>query len=341
MELSPNPVGLDLRLSGKIKFTMSERIRLDFIESRLKIRQLVVFNAVLEQNSILKAAEQLNVTQPAVTRTIREMERMFSTSLFNRNNRGVTPTVFGATLGVRAKQILAELRYSVDELNSIKNAEEGHVIVGTLISASAELLPAAVAALKRDHPRVVVTVKEGTNDLLLPALANGEIDIVLGRIPDSLSYFEVDHYPLYSEPFRILVSSSHPLASESIVKFESLHDQQWIVPVSESPVSHRVKSLFEASGLKLPVRIVESLSVGTNLGLLRTLDAIVLLPGSVARYYAAMGDFKVLPVSDLGLFGDVGYSVSTTRKLNPSAERLVGYVREVASKIALNERLNS
>ena len=265
---------------------------------------------------------------------------MFSTSLFNRNNRGVTPTVFGATLGVRAKQILAELRYSVDELNSIKNAEEGHVIVGTLISASAELLPAAVAALKRDHPRVVVTVKEGTNDLLLPALANGEIDIVLGRIPDSLSYFEVDHYPLYSEPFRILVSNSHPLASESIVKFESLHDQQWIVPVSESPVSHRVKSLFEASGLQLPVRIVESLSVGTNLGLLRTLDAIVLLPGSVARYYAAMGDFKVLPVSDLGHFGDVGYSVSTTRKLNPSAERLVAYVREVASKIASNERLN-
>ena len=315
---------------------MSERLNLNFLESRLKIRQLVVFNTVLEQNSILKAAEKLNVTQPAVTRTIREMEEMFGTNLFERNNRGVIPTIFGTTLGNRVKQILAELRYAVDELNSIKNAEEGHVIVGTLISASAELLPNAIAALKRDYPRVVVTVKEGTNDLLLPALANGEIDIVLGRIPDSSSYFDVEHYPLYSEPLRILVSSNHPLASERSIKFENLHDLQWIVPVRESPVSQKVKELFENSGLKLPVRIVESLSMGTNLGLLRTLDAIALLPGSVAQYYAAMGDFEILPVLDIGQFGEVGYSVSSTRKLNPSAERMVGYIRKAASKIAGN-----
>ena len=312
---------------------MSERIDLHFLESRLKIRQLVVFNAVLEKNSILKAAEKLNVTQPAVTRTIREIEEIFGTTLFERNNRGVMPTLFGTTLGNRVKQILAELRYAVDELNSIKNADEGHVIAGTLISASAELLPNAVAALKRDYPRVVVTVKEGTNDLLLPALANGEIDIVLGRIPDSSSYFDVEHYPLYSEPLRILVSSAHPLASERGINLEDLHDLQWIVPVSESPVSQRVKDLFENAGLKLPVRIVESLSLGTNLGLLRTLDAIAFLPSSVAQYYAAMGDFKILPVQDLGHFGEVGYTVSSTRKLNPSAERLVGYIRKVANEI--------
>ncbi|MYI88761.1 MAG: LysR family transcriptional regulator [Gammaproteobacteria bacterium] len=82
---------------------------------------------------MLKAAEKLNITQPAVTRTIRDLENIFAIELFERNNRGVTPTIFGAALSNRTKQILAELRSAVDEINSIKNAEEGHVIVGTLI----------------------------------------------------------------------------------------------------------------------------------------------------------------------------------------------------------------
>ena len=313
---------------------MEERINLNLLENRLKIRQLVVFNAVVQQKSVLKAAEKLNVTQPAVTRTIRDLEDIFSTKLFERSNRGVTPTIFGAALGNRTKQILAELRSAVDEINSIKNAEEGHVIVGTLISASAELLPNSIAALKSDFPRVVVTVREGVNELLLPALSNGEIDIVLGRIPDQKDYFNVIHYPLYSEPLQILAGHDHPLVSEHRIELEDLIDLQWIVPVVESPVSYRVKLLFESAGLSPPARIIESLSLGTNLGLLQTLDAIAFLPGSVARHYEAMGQCKILPVGNLGEFGEVGYSVSAKRQLNPSAERLVGYIREVAAKIS-------
>ncbi len=315
---------------------MEERINLNFLEKRLKIRQLVVFNAVLQQNSILKAAEKLNITQPAVTRTIRDMEEIFATKLFERNNRGVTPTVLGEALGNRTKQILTELRHAVDEMNSIKNAEEGHVIVGTLITASAQLLPDSIAALKSEFPRVVVTIKEGVNELLLPALANGEIDIVLGRIPDQKDYFDVIHYPLYTEPLQILASHEHPLVSKHRVELKDLLELQWIVPVVESPVSNRVKVLIENAGLDPPARIIESLSLSSNMGLLRTLDAIAFLPGSVARHYEAIGQCKILPVGDLGQFGEVGYSISAKRQLNPSAERLVGYVKEVAAKISRN-----
>ncbi len=314
---------------------MTERIHLRLIESRLKFRQLVVFNAVLNERSIVKAAEKLNVTQPAVTRTIRELEALFGCMLFKRNNRGVAPTVFGESLGTRAQSLITSLRHAVDELNALQGGDAGHVIVGTLISASAQLLPHTIAALKRRSPRVVVTVREGTNDLLLPALVNGEIDIVLGRIPDKTSYFNVEHHVLYTEPLYAVVSDHHPLAKTSDqLTLDALSDCQWILPVSESPVRYRVRQLFESKGLALPERVVESLSIATNLGLLETIDAIALMPGTVAHYYATLGGYRILDGLQLGDFGDVGYSVAHQRHLTPSAALFIECLMDEAEKIA-------
>lgn len=303
---------------------MIKRIDLNLVQSRLKIRQLVVFNTVVRERSILKAAEKLNVTQPAVTRTVRELESLFNCHLLERSNRGVTPTVFGEAFGQYAQSVICGLRHAMDKLNALHGADEGHVIVGTLISAAAQLLPRAIAALKQRTPRLVVTVLEGTNDLLLPSLANGEIDIVVGRIPDDASYFDVEYHVLYKESLLAMVSDRHPLATHSgAIDFASLVGYQWILPVSESPVRRRVQALFDRMGTPLPEQTVESLSIATNLGLLDTIEAIVLVPESVGRYYAALGGYHILEGLDLGEFGDVGYTVPTQRQLTPSAALFV------------------
>lgn len=303
---------------------MKSRIDLNLIQSRLKIKQLVVFNAVFQERSIMKAAEKLNVTQPAVTRTIRELEVLFDCNLFERNNRGVVPTVFGLSVGRYAQSLTTELRHTMDELNALKSGDEGHVIIGTLISAATQLLPNAIALLKQNHPRIVVTIREGTNDLLLPMLANGEIDIVLGRIPDSTRYFDVSHHTIYTEPLYAVVNKSHPaLTSTSSLTLAALMDYHWVLPISESPVRYRVERLFEQAGLPLPEKIVESLSIATNLGLLNTINAIALIPGSVAKYYADSADYRILDDLELGEFGKVGYSLADARRPNPSTSLFI------------------
>ena len=312
---------------------LAQRISLDLIRHRLKIRQLVVFNAVFDECSLRKAAIKLCVTQPSVTRTIRELESLFDCKLFDRYNRGVGPTVFGHALSRQAKLILSGLRHTVDEFNRLRHGEAGHVIVGTLISASAQLLPFTIAALKQHSPSMVVTVSEGTNDLLLPALANGEIDIVLGRIPDETDYFGIDHHVLYHEPLYALVSRRHPLSgAHQRLSLADLLAYQWVIPVSQSPLRRQVQQRFEQAGLSLPERIVESVSIATNLGLLNALDAIGLVPGSVARYYAESGDYCILEGLDLGYFGAVGYSVSR-RSLMPAAALFIECLQEQAGKI--------
>ncbi len=156
----------------------------DMILNRLKLRPLLIFDRVLRNQSIARAARELNLTQPAVTKAIRELEQQLDTILFDRNNRGVTPTDCGVLLGERVKSVIAELRYLTDELNTFKGGVTGHVVVGTQISASARLLPRAILLLKERAPKILVTVREGPQDYLFPALATGELDVVVGRLPE-------------------------------------------------------------------------------------------------------------------------------------------------------------
>ena len=107
---------------------------------RLKLNQLMIFERVLETRSVIRAANELNLTQPAVTRVIQELESYFDGPLFSRSNRGVMPTDLGVLLGRRVKSLMAEFRYMTDEVNDFRLGTSGHVIVGTLIAASARLL---------------------------------------------------------------------------------------------------------------------------------------------------------------------------------------------------------
>jgi DNA-binding transcriptional LysR family regulator len=105
------------------------------VARKLKFYQLVVFDQVLQSGSLVRAAQALNLTQPAVTKIIHELESYFDAPLLIRGNRGVTATELGELVVRRAKSLLAELRSLTDEVNAFQEGTSGHVMVGTLISA--------------------------------------------------------------------------------------------------------------------------------------------------------------------------------------------------------------
>src|SRR5262249_2969013 len=143
---------------------------------------LVVLTSIADHGSLARAAENLHVTQPVLTRALKELETMLGVPLFERGPRGMTPTLYGTTFVEHARAILGQVRQAGQQITDIAQAQTGAVRVGTHLAGSNLLLPKAIERLKRHHPGVTVIVREATPDVLLAALRSGDLDITVGRI---------------------------------------------------------------------------------------------------------------------------------------------------------------
>ncbi len=309
----------------------------DVMLRRIKLKPLLIFDRVLAFNSIARAAKELNLTQPAVTKAIQELEGDLGVELFERTNRGVVPTCYATLLGERVKAVIAELRYLTDELNAFRTGDSGHVVVGTLISASARLLPLAIAKMKKARPGVLVTVREGQTDRLFPALATGELDIVVGRLPEAdlplARMYSFRHTALFPEALCAVVWSEHPLARQASVALPDLMAWPWVLPPMESPARLTAERLFSDAGLPMPANIVESLSLLTNIGLLQAMQAINLMPRAVAQHFAQLKLLSILDMGDIGSFGRIGYSVREDRASTPAAAFFIQCLAQAAAEL--------
>lgn len=300
-----------------------------YLRRHLKMRQLVVLDAVLEQESLVKAAEVLSLTQPAVTKTVQAIEEVLGVPLVERTSRGVHPTIYGACVHARIKAILTEVRYLGDDLAALGEAKRGHVVTGTLISAAAWLLPRAIVLLKERSPEVTITIQEGANDQLMPRLVTGEMDLVVGRIPYEV-YPGVRHVPLYSERLCAVGRAGHPMATRDRLEVSDLADYPWIIPIHESPVRTTAERLFRGAGLGFPANRIDSLSILTNINIMRSTDTVCLLPEDVAVYCVREGLLSILPLDVSEDFGDVGISLAASRNPTPAAHAFIAALTEAA-----------
>ncbi|SEB23517.1 LysR family transcriptional regulator [Variovorax sp. YR216] len=313
------------------------------IGRRLRFQQLLIFEKVVEAGSILAASRELAMTQPAVSKAVHEIEAQLGGALFVRGKFGVTLTDFGSLFERHAKSMLAELRYLAEDLNASQTGVTGHVIVGTLIAASATLLPQAITRLRQAAPDIAVTVRVGPNSALFPALARGELDVVVGALPEASAAglreddrARLTHVSLYDEALRVVVGVQHPLARRRKIHAADLQEQEWIVPTSDSVAYGAVRHFFEQQELPLPRQPVESISILTNLELLRSGPMVALMPQSAAMRFAKSGLLAVLPMEGLGTFGGVGYTTRSDREATPATRRFIAAIEEAAE--ALSQR---
>lgn len=304
------------------------------LSRRLKVSQLLIFNQVIETGSILRAANDLQLTQPAVTKVVQELEYCFEGELFSRTNRGVVPTDLGLLVARRIKSLLAEMRLMADEVNAFRGGATGHLVVGTLISASAHLLPAAITLLKRQAPGILVTVRDGPTVNLFSALATGDIDIVVGRLPEQelpiSNTFPLAHHPLFEDSLCIVVGKDHADGFARARSLGDLAEAAWIFPPPDSPMRLTIDRLFRASGLNPPPDLVESLSLLTNMGLLMETPRLGFMPFRVAQQFDKAGLLRMINVAEIGMFGTVGYSIRANKDQNPACRILIDCLCEAA-----------
>ena len=296
---------------------------------RVSIRHLRLVAAMADGGSMVHAAETIGLTQPAVTKAVRDLERDLGVELFERGNRGVKPTIYGEAMVRHAQRILAQLAHASEEIEDLAHGVGGRVAVGTLLAASAWLLPKAIAHIRSNRPRVFIDVVEGTMDRLQPMLLRGDLDMVVGRLSEFRHRTGVHQEPLYSEEIALLARPGHRLAQRGRLELADLEAADWILPPPETTLRRQLEKAFFDAGLDPPRCAVQSVSLQTNRRLLCDSDLIGVWPRGAAEDDLQQETLVSLPVRVDEILWPVGVSTRKFDRLSPAADALLTVIREV------------
>jgi DNA-binding transcriptional LysR family regulator len=309
-------------------------VRLErWIARKFRLRHIELIAELYDSRSILKASRRLNLTQPTVTKALQDVEATLAVPLFERSNRGLAPTAYGEIFARHAKIVLAQLRHAAEELESLRAGYSGKVTVGTLLAASASILPDAIALLKKDRPGVAISIVVGTYDVLLPSLVVGDLDMVLGRMPEQGRNRALVYEDFYSEPICLVVRRGHPLTRKRRLGLRELVNEAWLLPLPETTLRRQIERALLDAGAPLPRNVIESVSILTNRVLLRKSDCIGVMP-----YHVALDDVEhqllaILPVKLKSIESPVGAILRAPGSLAPAASALLECLRVAARDV--------
>ncbi|MCP5072130.1 MAG: LysR family transcriptional regulator [Rhodobacteraceae bacterium] len=287
--------------------------------TRLKLRQLRLLVAVGRHGNIQNAARELRVSQPAATKMIQDLELDLEVKLFKRTNRGVIPTVFGDTLIRHGKLIFAQVSNAAQELDDLNEGSSGRVVIGTLLAASPILLPAAIEILLNERPKVAIKITEGTNEILMPALLSGEIDMVVGRLPSRRHREQIIQEKLFEDHILAVVGNQHPLADANPTSFKQIKPFGWILPPLETTLRRQIDQFFVSQSQYVPPLHVDSVSYLANRALLQSRNLIGLMPTHVVSQDIENGYLKQLKWAVPFGGGPVGVSYRSKDSLSPAS----------------------
>ncbi len=277
----------------------------------LKTRHLQVFLAVARAGSMQRAAREVHLTQPAISKLIGELEDTLGAPLFERSKRGVVPTECGRALVGRAQLVLNDLESAKEEIAAIARGVIGKVRVGVLPVAEARLLSTTLLALRKTAPGLAVQVEDGTRDVMLNALRRGEIDCVIGRLDAGAGDRDLHIEKLIQLPVAIVVSPSHPLARKRRLSWPDLLSYPWVLPQRGAPIRTAIDREFTDLGLAPPVPGIESTSFRLIQAVVAETDMVGVITYEASLAYTRSGELAVLPVKLSGPLPHIGVITRT------------------------------
>jgi DNA-binding transcriptional LysR family regulator len=302
-----------------------------YVRTRLKTRQLLLLVALGEEANIHRAADALSMSQPAASKLLRELEEMLDAPLFERLPRGMRPTLYGDVMIRHARAVLGSLDQAREEVLALKTGQLGRVAIGTITSPAVNLLPAAIARIKREFPGVSVSVHIDSSNALLENLAQDKLDLVIGRLSVEHDTLDLRYEPLAEEQAVAVARAGHPLLASGNLTLETLRDAAWIVPPAESVLRHRFELMYQRASLAPPSNVVESADLLFITSLLAQSDMVAVLAAEVAHYYAQHGVVSILPFDMPLRMDDFGLITRTERLLSSACVQVVNALKEAAN----------
>ena len=311
---------------------MAYRLAKDwFLRSRLKLRHLRLVVALDEHRNLHRAAEAMNIAQPAASKLLSEVEEILNQPLFDRHPRGLKPNIQGEILIRNAKIVLRTLVHAGDEIIAISNGDTGVVTVGTVMAPMVELLVEAIDRVQAMHPRLRITIELDVSGVLANRLLEGAIDFSLARIPHDMDPGQFEYRELWGETIQFLCREGHPLSERDDLTIHDLAGCSWVLQPRGAPLRRMIDGAFLSAGLQPPENVISSTSAVMAMIMVDRSNAITAMEMQVAKILSGMGRIRILNFANPLSVEPYGLLRLAERPLSPGALILYDAIAEIAA----------
>jgi len=304
-----------------------------FVRARLKSRHIPVLVALGETGNLNRAASGLGISQPAISKLLKELEDGLEVQLFERHARGVVPTRYGETMIRHARKMLTSLDDAFDEVNALRGGQVGRVRIGTILTPCADLLPELTRRVKQSHPTLELSIHTGSSRDLSILLNDGELDFLIARFFAEGDQSGLRFEALHQEPLSVC---ARPGLVDHVLTRQELHEADWVLPPSGSVLRREFDAVFMSAGMTPPSKVVnvENLLLVTTL--LEKNPMLTVLPREVVDHYARYGMLEVVEleggIEESLNRGLMAYGIITQDEdlLSPAAKSVLALLRDAA-----------
>lgn len=294
---------------------------------RIRLRHLHTFVAVAQQGTLGRAAETLNLSQPALSKTLNELEQLTGTRLFERGRLGAQLTVPGEQFLTHAVKVLDALNTAGQALNRKEDASADVVRIGALPTAALGILPAVIGRFHQQQKSTSLQVATMNNTMLLAGLKAGEIDLGIGRMSDPELMSGLNYELLFLESLKLVVRPGHPLLQETITLSRVM---EWPVVVSPKGTVPRqnAEALLQSQGCKMPAGCIETLSASLSRQLTVDYDYVWFVPSGAVKEDLRQATLVSLPVPTQIAGEPIGILTRVDIPLSTGAQMLIAAIRK-------------
>jgi DNA-binding transcriptional LysR family regulator len=306
----------------------------DRIGRRLKLRDLHIFMAVAQQGGMGKAAKQLAVSQPVVSKAVSDLERTLKVRLVDRTAQGVEPTLYGGALLRWGTVVFDDLRRSVKEIEFLADPTAGEVRIASLETLNAGFVPAVIDRLTRQFPRLVFHVLQAPSLERYKMLRERGADLAVSFLTGPFEHDDLAAEILYSDSPAIAAALDSKWVRRRTVALAELVDEPWCLPTEGTVLRPVIARAFHEKGLPMPRHVVVSDSIQLNQAMAVTGRFLCFASKTRLRLSGNRAVLKAVPV-DLHIpHGSVGIVTLKDRTISPAAQLFIDCARDVAKPLA-------
>lgn len=306
-------------------------------------KQIERFVDVVKSGSLSRTAKRLNISQPALSKSLRQLEERLATRLLHRTPRGVHPTELGEAFYHRALNIAADFRRAHEDLENLKGSAIGDIALGVTPGPGIldGVIPTVVTRVTKSRPKLKLTVRSGTVSELLPALKRGELDLLFTVLDERIDAREVKTQLIFQDHFVIIVRAKHPLLASKAITLSELLVYRWVLLQDALPLWRGIEDCGRNLKIQAPFAPIESNSVVFVRAMVGQTDYIGLLPRYAAEASAGSG-IRAIPLEQIAehkmlpqLVRPMGLVHSKESELTPGGRALLRSVLTVCHELKL------
>ena len=300
----------------------------------MELRDIEYFAVIAEHGHLGRAADALGLSQPALSKSLRRLEQALQVKLVKRTPKGVELTAEGSVLLLRVRELRLSLQGVAREIADVSQGRVGHLRIGVSVAISEQFLSDAFATLLKDAPRTKLIVSVSDNDLMVPALCNGELDLIIHYLPATPPEGVVCEH-LYDSEYVVCASAKHRLAGRKQVTLAELAQERWALNELTLPAQQRLLEKFRDSGFPPPRVAFQSRSAALRLRTVGSSDLLTIVSRDCIEQATSASTVITLPVNELAWLRPVGVIFRRETYLPPVGRRFIEIIKAMAKDMAV------